>query len=437
MKSKLLSGLGYYRLSKQRRKLLTVILFGSLIAHLTALLILGSWVVIKSMRDEETVFVAPPPMKTYEPRKLEHRVKVQKRQRSSSRPAMTPRMVAMRPTDFSLPEIIADPKVVKTTFQPKFRAVQGKGMGMGLGTGYGLGGFGLGVSQFDFFGIRGRGDKIAILVDISTSMVAPKRGGEKGYRSVRRRVEKVIDALSEQALFNLIVYADASSAYDKGKMVIASDANKKKAKSFLRGFNTNGDYGLATGNLSPSDIGIRALGGETRLDLALTAAFEQNADTILVISDGLPRVRRPVVVTEQQYAAHAQRVAEWNKKNGAALREFDKNRPPPVYATKKVWVQKKKDGVAIGKGHWETRRVQTNRRSRPHPPGGPSTVAFWTLGDFKRHFGLLYDELYKKRGKKQPVLHCIGYKIDDSGSVFLKGLAKTFKGQYRRVGSLD
>jgi len=452
MKSKLtmlLSGLGYYKLSEQRRKLLAIVLLASLVAHLIGLAIFGSWVVIRSMRDEETVFVAPPPMKTYEPRKLEHRVKVRKQQRSSSRPALTPRMVAPRPSDLALPEIKTDPKVVKTTFQPKFKPVTGMGLGMGLGTGYGLGGFGLGVSQFDFFGIRGRGDKIAILVDVSASMVAPERGGQDGYISVRRRVEEVVDALSEQALFNMIVFADAASAVEPKEMIIASPSNKEKAKRFLRQFNTGGSYGHSNGNLQPSSIGIPSQGGETRLDLALTAAFEQNADTILVISDGLPRVVKPNILSPEQRAAHDRRVEEWRKQQGAALRQYEREMEEfrrrtanikPEYRTQRVWVQPKKDGVAVGPGRWEERRVQVNRPtppSRPSPPSAPPATSMWTLEDFKRHFNILYEELYKKRGKKAPILNCIGYKIDDAGSDFLRAMAKEFRGQYRREGKLD
>ncbi len=100
-----LSGLGYYKLSVQRRKQIAVIAASSLVVHLVALLAFGSWVVIRALREEQTVFVAPPPMKTYQPRQLEHRVKVQKRQRSSSRPSIRPRMVAMKPSQFALPEI--------------------------------------------------------------------------------------------------------------------------------------------------------------------------------------------------------------------------------------------------------------------------------------------------------------------------------------------
>jgi hypothetical protein len=93
-------------------------------------------------------------MKTYEPRKLEFKVKVSKQQRSSSRPSMSPRMVSTKMSDIALPEIKVDPKIVKTSFQPKFKAVSGAGLGAGLGTGYGIGGFGTGVSSSRAAAIR-------------------------------------------------------------------------------------------------------------------------------------------------------------------------------------------------------------------------------------------------------------------------------------------
>ena len=122
-------------LNSRRRKLLYGILFGSLAVHVFALAVFGSIKLVQYLTKEEVVFEAPPPSKTYEPRKVELKVKVQKRQRSSSRPAVVPRMLSTRPSNISLPEIKVDPKVVSTTFQPKFKAVSGKGMGAGLGTG--------------------------------------------------------------------------------------------------------------------------------------------------------------------------------------------------------------------------------------------------------------------------------------------------------------
>ncbi|MBU0718959.1 MAG: hypothetical protein KJ749_11975, partial [Planctomycetes bacterium] len=183
-----LLGSGFFLVTRRQRRVMTSALAISLVLHVIGLLAFGSWVVMRGRHEEKTVFIAPPPIKTYEPRKLEHSVKVKKQQRSSSRPSMVPRMVAMKTASLALPKINIDPKVIHTSFQPKFKAVGGKGLGVGLGDGYGLGGFGEGVSEFNFFGIRGRGDRIAVLVDVSVSMVEDQRGGPSGYERVKRRI---------------------------------------------------------------------------------------------------------------------------------------------------------------------------------------------------------------------------------------------------------
>jgi hypothetical protein len=444
----ILAGIGFYKLSERRRKILTRVLIGSLLAHVLVMLIFGSYVIVKAIAPEKTVFIAPPPMRTYEPRKLEFKVKVQKQQRSSSRPSMIPRMVSTRVSDIALPEIKMDPKIIKTSFQPKFKAVSGTGLGVGLGTGFGEGGFGTGVAQFDFFGIRGRGDKIAILVDISVSMVEDIRGGPKGYQRVRERIDRVVDALNEQALFNVVVFADAASAFEK-EMVVAIQDNKTKAKLWLRPFNTQGNYGLTSGNLTPADIGLKAAGGTTRLDLALTAAFEQGADTILIISDGIPRVRK--AVTPEQAKAQAALRDAWYAANAEALRAWDADGHAATYSEERVWIPPTparppavtglKEGQPIDQGspavpgHWDVRRVGGSRRPRPEPP--VFDPGWWTLSDFIQHLKILHEVLYVKKGKKLPVIHSIGYAIDQDGGEFLRVLSETYKGRYRRVAKLD
>ncbi len=440
----MLSGIGFYQLSQRRRKQLWTLLLVSLGIHLIGLLVFGGVVVMRAMLEEKTVFVTPPPMKTYEPRKLEHKVKVQKQQRSSSRPTLMPRLVAAKPSDFALPEIKANPKVVKTSFQPKFKEVTGTGLGVGLGTGYGVGGFGLGVSAFNFFGIRGRGDKIAILVDVSVSMVEEEAGGIEGNERVKRRIEQVIEALSDAALFNVFVFADAASALEK-ELVIASKSNKTKAKEYIRPFNTAGNWGLANGNLRPARIGVQPAGGTTRLDLALTAAFEQGADTILIISDGMPRVKKQH--TEQDFSNYEQVRSQWMEQNQAALEKWQQQNANGELQGERIWIpptparppSKKppKEGQApdmgspAREGRWVIRHPP-----RPQPPPMPD-AGWWTLADFVEHFKLLHEAFYVKKGKKLPIVHCIGYQINEEGGAFLKGLARQYKGQYRRVSRVD
>jgi hypothetical protein len=451
---KVMTRLGFGRLSIERQQSLAIILLGTLAAHLIALIIIGSWVVIQSVRQEETVFVAPPPMKTYEPRELEHQVKVSKRQRSSSRPAVMPRMVSTKLSDFALPEITVDPKAVQTTFQPKFKAVTGIGLGAGLGTGFGIGGFGQGSSNFDFFGIRGRGEKIAILVDVSVSMVEEERGGFDGFGRVRSRIGQVLDAFVSQSLFNIVVFADAAQTF-RTEMVPATDVHKREAKAFLGRYNTETNYGLTSGNVRSSSLGLQAGGGTTRLDLALTAAFEQGADTILIISDGLPMVEK--TLSSEQRAAWDQQLAAWRERNRDAIEAHRRAAANATYETRRRWIpptdrrwipptaarirEGGSQGAQPGRwveaqpGRWVEERVATSHiPPMPTPPSMPG--GRWTLEDFIEHFGMLNEAHYEKKGKKPPVVHAIGYAIDPAGGEFLRKFTRHFKGSYRQTGKL-
>jgi hypothetical protein len=456
--SSILSGFGIDKLSAQRRKVLRTVFMGSLIFHVGIGVIFGSYKFAQALLPEKTVFETPKVTKTYEPRKLEFKVKVQQQQRSSSRPSMMPRMVSTKLSNIALPEIKMDPKVIKTSFQPKFKAVTGAGLGAGLGTGYGIGGFGTGVSAFDFFGIKGRGDRIVILVDVSISMVEDERGGERGYQRVKDRIGKVVDALSAGAIFNIVVFADAASTFEK-EMVVANEDYKTKAKSFLRSFNTGGSYGLTSGNVESSNLGLPAVGGTTRLDLALTAAFEQGADTILIISDGLPQVKKGH--TAAQISGHRDSIANWNKKHEGAIQQWEASMAnyTPQVSEEKVWIPDQpaiparppskgalKEGQAIDRGspgrpaipgHWEVRRQVSNPHPpRPAPPPLPDP-GMWNLADFVQHFKILHESLYVKKGKKLPIVHAIGYSIDKEGGSFLKALTETYHGRYRRVTKID
>lgn len=439
-----LSGMGYYRLSQRRRKLLTYVFAGSVAAHIVGLLIFGGMIVIRDRKEEVTIFQTPPPAKRYEPRKLEHRVKLQKRQRSSSRPAMMPRLVSLKPTQVALPEIKVDPKIIHTTFQPKFKAVSGKGLGAGLGTGYDTHGFGTGISDLNFFGIKARGEKVAILVDVSVSMVEENEEvgvtdeGIKNFNSVKHRINQVIRSLDDASMFSVITFADAAEAWQTN-MVVAVEGNKTKAMSFLRPFNTAGTLGLTSGNVRESPHGLQtAVGGETRLDLALSAAFEHNADTILIISDGLPRVLREW--TKEEQANHRMTVEQWQKQNSAAVAAWNNASANAETRQEKVWVPPRvtKEGQAGSEGRWETRTVRTSGGRalgpRPRPPSFPKQ--YWTFNDFMTHLDLLYKNIYEKAGQPPPTIHCIGFKIDKGGHDFLQKLARQYRGHYRRVRSL-
>ena len=135
-----------------------------------------------------------------------------------------------------------------------------------------------------------------------------ERGGPAGFNRVRERLNQVVKALKDGTLFSVIVFADACSVMSP-KMVYASNDTRNQARQFLAGFNVAGNYGLDSGNYTPGPAGLRATGGTTRLDLAITAAMEQLADTILIISDGLPEVVKPPDPAALE--AHRRQLEQW------------------------------------------------------------------------------------------------------------------------------
>ncbi len=439
-------------LADWRSKTLMRVLAASALVFVFSLAIFGSVVVLRSVLEERTMFTTPPPIKTYQPRELEHKVKVQKRQRSSSRPTVMPRLVSAKPSNFALPEIKTDPKVVKTTFQPQFKAVTGIGLGSGLGTGFGVGGFGTGVSAFNFFGIQGRGEKIAVLVDVSISMIEAERGGPEGFERVKARINQVVDALNEKTLFNVVAFADAAQTFQE-QMVPATEQYKKGAKDFISPYNTRNNLGLDSGNVRAINTGIPAVGGTTRLDLALTAAFQMGADTILLISDGLPQVQKGM--TSDQRAAWDARMREWNENNRGAMEAYERAIREVQYTTRRVWVpptpatppspavireghmRPASPGRPAQPGHWREERVPDRPLPhRPQPPGMPDSMKWWTIQDFYDHFARLHEMEYVKKGRKLPVVHTIGYAIDKEGGDFLKAFTERYKGTYRRISKI-
>lgn len=432
-----MSGLGYFKLAEHRRKTVLSLLGASAAVFVIAMLALSGIIILRSFLDERTVFTAEPPLKTYQPREMEHRVRVQRRQRSSSRPQITPRLVSMSLSQFALPEIPIDPRVVKTAFQPEFKPVSGMGLGAGVGTGLGLGGFGGGVSEFDFFGIRGRAERIAIILDVSISMAEETEElgvtdrGIAQFARVKQRVGEVIDALSPHSLFNVIVYAETAAAW-REELQIASDANKQAARRFIEPFNNRVDWdsvGLPDGISSlPYGLGAYGTGGTTRFDIALSLAVKSGADTILVICDGDVWTTRPF--TDAELRMHQQAREQWDRQFGGQAGQAER-----------VWVEgdgatqdiiRERGGVRAaeaGQGRWVTRY---SGGSHPPPPQLPPPRV-WTLTDYRNHVHRLHEEFLAPIGRPVPTIHVIGFRSGRSNTDFLRRLAREFKGEFRRV----
>src|ERR1051325_4476545 len=162
----------YYRLSPTAQKRLTGVFFLSLAIHCALLMSVSSVVVFHYFKRPPAQFkTPPPPSERIEPRKLEYKVRVEEQQKKSGRPIVTPRLTAQSIGSISLPEVKTELKPTPNKAISSLTSFGGSGIGDGLGGGTGSGGLGLGVSMVNFFGITDRGERIALLVDVSLSML--------------------------------------------------------------------------------------------------------------------------------------------------------------------------------------------------------------------------------------------------------------------------
>lgn len=105
------------------------------------------------------------------------------------------------------------------------------GTGRGPGTGK--------KTKTKFFGVEGSGSSFAYVVDRSDSMNAYEAAP---LRNAKRELLKSLESLNEYNQFQIVFYNDSLSPLS-GKMIFATDTNKRRATGFVRGM--PGDGGTA------------------------------------------------------------------------------------------------------------------------------------------------------------------------------------------------
>lgn len=132
------------------------------------------------------------------------------------------------------------------------------------------------VSGAEFFGIRIESHRVAFVVDVSGSMQEPTRGryvnepGEPRIEVAKAELSKAIEALEENALFNILPFSAGVETWISDGVEASKESSREEALEFVS-------------RLGPF--------GGTNLFGGLEAAFEdQDVDTIFVLSDGEPSV---------------------------------------------------------------------------------------------------------------------------------------------------
>jgi len=401
----------------RRQRLLHRVLLMSLALHAAVAIIIAPLVIFKYVFRRETRFSPAAPIeRRIDPRELEAKVKVRETHKKSGRPIVQPRLTAARVSQLSLPDIDLDIAPISSKALPVMRSFSKFGVSGGLGSGSGRGGLDSGESSITFFGIRGTGERIAIVVDVSSSMLEDERGGIRGFEAIKTEIKRLIKGMSPGTFFNIIMFSHDVDLFQP-EMVLASKDNKQGAVTWIEPFNSESDgslSGVMYFNYKPSVVveSYRAMDGTTRIDLALTAALEQGADTVFLLTDGAPRIRKQLPPEQWK---------EWQ------ARYHNKAEQEKVAREREKW----DDHVAT---------VNEKRAKKGLPPvvvENPPSLKHPTVSDAEviDYIDTLQKMLYSEKKLKQCRIHVVAYETDKESEIFLRKLVADNHGRFRKLRS--
>ncbi|QBG47932.1 hypothetical protein EGM51_11185 [Verrucomicrobia bacterium S94] len=215
----------------------------SILLHAALLLVAGGVVALKYYQKQGAAFQVEKQRPKLERRKLQMPVKAQPFMEQMSKPKArtTTRITANAPQLVNIPE---QGEYVKMAPMPTFKGnytnfVQ---MDRTLEFNSKYRDVNFGISSVDFFGTRGKAEKVVVVVDASRSMLYDDRGGIDSYDMVREDLREVIGSMRSATLFNVILFDDQQVALFNANMVPATPTAKTNVIEWVSGINTNLDF---------------------------------------------------------------------------------------------------------------------------------------------------------------------------------------------------
>ncbi|MDF7800130.1 hypothetical protein P4C99_11695 [Pontiellaceae bacterium B1224] len=193
--------------------------------------------------------------------------------------------------------IVVQPKLNKTMPDIKMPEITGVKGGLGNAAGDGLGGAGaLGFSmpEIELFGIKGKGEKIFIILDSTPWIMYDELGGIPAYTLIKQELVKILGNLNSTVVFNVAVYGHQTGSYTLFPgMVPATSDNVAKVEEWLQPLNAVKAGGYGTKTLGPGgkkiegdDLVVEPLKGVNHWSEPAMFAMQQQADTVFVLAHG-------------------------------------------------------------------------------------------------------------------------------------------------------
>jgi len=429
--------------------LLAVILI-SLGLHLLALVVFGSYTLVKMVLPDEAEFEEPPAVEEIEP---PPDVKVE------IKPQAAPQQQEMQ--DLRMQQVgnisVAAVDVDLPSMEQSFTVSSGLG-GFGGGSllGNTRGNIGLGVSEVNVFGLKTRAERILFAVDASKHMLVDEKGGLNSYRAIKKEITTMVENLSTGTLFNVVFFDDGKLLFFKPNPVPAGTEVAAELKRWIQPVN--------------ADIESLGLPGASRRDLKilpdhpihdaiqhyhhrghnemmyLTQVFlEQAIDAAYVITGNHPgfgRVRRRPTTEEREEwretirdRGYQEDLKAWRAVRAEAVKKAREKLQRVNEARKKKGIPPK---VITDTDH--LLREMGVKVEAKHPGHAPNH--YIDQRDVERYIDDVVETIYEDNGGEPPSMNVILFlagdeELRENKEDALDDYVREFSGDYRVLRGLD
>lgn len=331
----------------------------SVVIHAILLVVAISFVAVSVITKDDKKFEAKPVNRPkMQLKKLQVPVNVKKKK--TQKPKLRKRIVVKPKMNKSMPDIK----------MPEISGVKG-GLGSAAGSLGGGGGLGFTMPEIDIFGIKGKGEKIVLILNPDAKMMSDKMGGIPAYTIIKDELIRIVEELPPTALFNVIVVGGRGDVLAFPQLVPANDINSAKLKEWLAPLNAvkkgmgDRDFGAhtigpgGTKSKDPMHIGkflhTEKVKGVDKADTrnwsrAAMLAHKMQADTIFVLTNewDIQRVATSDDFMSREEWNQTSAGKKWKEAHKEALRLLDEEN-----------ARRRAAGLppkAIKRGEWDMRR---------------------------------------------------------------------------------
>jgi hypothetical protein len=169
----------------------------------------------------------------------------------------------------------------------------------------------------------------------------------------------------------------------------------------------------------------------SQIDVPLVAAFQMQADTIFIISDGTPSFERALFGKELE--EYQRRVAETEEKwEKLSAREREKLEEKNKEISDKYWKELDDENAKRARRGLPPKVFEEGQPSGVVPSvGRPRLTPSQTI----EYIRAIAEELYPDK-KKIAKIHTVAYGAQAGGEAFLQMLSKEFRGRHKKIRGL-